>query len=201
MPTSSTSSATTQSVPDGASRLTLTSSNVRVAVTGSVYVAPVGTTGPTDAGTALAATWLDLGYLSEDGLTLDPSKTDTTSIVAWQNSHEVRKAVTKVENSLKFTMIETSAATLSLYFGEVIDVGDKEYVFGGAGSGRVSLVFDVIDGTDESRIWVPNCEVTERGSVMFKNGEAIGLEVTVSAYPSSLTDNKPFKRFFTTALA
>jgi hypothetical protein len=41
--------------------MALDSDNVRVAVSGAVYVAPTGTTAPTDSGTALDAAFIDLG--------------------------------------------------------------------------------------------------------------------------------------------
>jgi len=42
-------------------------SEVRVAGSGHVYLAPVGTAMPTDTA-ALPADWVDLGYVTEDGV-------------------------------------------------------------------------------------------------------------------------------------
>ena len=47
--------------------------------TGCLYYAPAGTDLPTDATTALPATYTCVGYLSEDGVT-NATDTDTTDI-------------------------------------------------------------------------------------------------------------------------
>ena len=47
--------------------------------TGCLYYAPAGTALPTDATTALPATYTCVGYLSEDGVT-NATDTDTTDI-------------------------------------------------------------------------------------------------------------------------
>lgn len=43
--------------------MALDSDNVRVATTGAVYVAPTGTTAPTDSDGTLNAAFVDLGYV------------------------------------------------------------------------------------------------------------------------------------------
>lgn len=180
--------------------LTLTSDNVRVAITGNIYVAPTGSTAPTDAKTALDAAFKPLGYLSEDGISVNPSQVDTSSITAWQNSAEVRKTVTSIENTVEFTMIETNKATLEFYGSAVFADGNKSWKFGGAGLGRKALVIDWIDGTSEHRLYVPQAEVTSRGTIELKNGSPVGYNVTVSAYPDSSLGNLPFQEFTEVAL-
>ena len=181
--------------------MTMNSANVRVGVTGAVYVAPLGSTPPTDQSTALDAAFADLGYVSEDGISISPGQISTNSIKAWQGSVEVRKSVTEVTNSVTFTMIETNAATLSLFLGEVIAVAANEYQFGGGTlPPRQAFVIDVVDGGDDIRYYIPEGEVSERGEMMFKNGEAIGYQVTIAAYPSSGISGRAFQAFHAKAL-
>ena len=52
------------------------------AVAGAIYYAPLGTTLPTDATTALAAGYTSLGYISDAGVTLSQSPS-TENIKAW----------------------------------------------------------------------------------------------------------------------
>ena len=49
--------------------MTLTSDNVRVAVTGAVYMGPTTATAPTGPTSSLGGDWDDLGYMNEDGVT------------------------------------------------------------------------------------------------------------------------------------
>ena len=50
--------------------------------TGAIWVAPVGSTLPTDATTALDAAFKCLGYASEDGVT-NANSPDTDTVKAW----------------------------------------------------------------------------------------------------------------------
>jgi hypothetical protein len=157
---------------------------VRVAVTGAVYVAPTGTTGPTDATTALANDWKSVGYISEDGVK-ETNDTESDEIKAWQNSDIVRKTITKQETSYGFTMIETNAVALGLFYGKAIQAGDTSHLIGGTSANKVAMVIDVIDGSKTVRRFIPDAEVTERGEVTFSASEAVGYEVTVVAYPNA----------------
>ena len=51
-------------------------------VAGAVYRAPLGTTLPTDATTALPTAFVDMGYISEDGVT-NSNSPETEKIRAW----------------------------------------------------------------------------------------------------------------------
>ena len=74
--------------------MALDAANVRIARTGAVYVAPVGTALPTTTAAALNAAFEDCGYVSEDGVTFTPSET-VTKIRAWQNNAVVATAYTR----------------------------------------------------------------------------------------------------------
>lgn len=176
-----------------------TSGNVKVAVTGAVYVAPLGSTAPTDADTALDGAFLEVGYISEDGIT-EANDTENEEIKAWQNSDIVRKTITKNETSYSFTMLETNSTALSLFYGKTIAPAATGHTIGGQVTGRVALAIDIIDGTQVIRRFVPQAEVTERGEVTLNATDASGYEVTVTAYPDE-TVGGSVEVFYKEALA
>ena len=89
--------------------------NVRAALNGSIFMAPKGTTAPADLTTPWDAAWVDLGYMSDDGVSMEYS-TDVESIGAWQSLSPVRRILTSVDMTLGFTAIELKARTITAYF-------------------------------------------------------------------------------------
>jgi hypothetical protein len=53
---------------------------------------------------------------------------------------------------------------------------------------------DVVDGSIVERTYIPAGEVTAVGERTLASGEAIGYNVTITAYAD--TDNVTFKKFF-----
>jgi len=157
----------------------LIADNVRVAVTGGIFVAPVDTALPTDPDEALDSDFDDLGYVGDDGIT-ESQSADVTDIVAWQNSAVVRKVQTSHDLTYAFTLIETKSEVLENYYGPL--TGGAVEVTGDM-LGRKAWVIDVIDGDHEIRVVIPEGQVTERGDISYANGEAIGYPVTITAYP------------------
>lgn len=163
---------------------TLDSANVRVAVTGAWYVAPAGSTLPTSASSTLGPEYVNLGYLSEDGTTRTTDRS-TEDIKAWQKSALVRTVVTEASVSYAFTLIESTAATISLYTGATVAADGSYDVDPSTTGGRKVFVFDVLDGDDVVRYVIAEGEVIEVGDQTFAAGEAVGFEVTVKAYASA----------------
>src|SRR5690349_13591382 len=89
----------------GICAMTLTTSQVRVAITGELYVAPTGTTLPSDTTTALNAAFKGLGYFSEDGVT-ENFERDTNDITAWQSATAVRTVVNSAKAVYEGTLIQ-----------------------------------------------------------------------------------------------
>lgn len=166
--------------------MALDSDNVRVAVTGAVYVAPTGTTAPTASGSALDAAFIDLGYVSADGISEAIDKS-TSQVRAWQDGSLVREIVSDGTYSLEMTFIETNEAVLELYYGSAITSGELG-VNPRATGGRQSFVVDVIDGTAVERIYIPAGEITSVGERTLASGEAIGYNVTITAYADATSD-------------
>lgn len=165
--------------------------NVLVALTGTAQVAPVGTTAPVLASTAWGVGWVDLGYISEDGIT-ESHDDDTEEIRAMQRGDTVRRLITGSSASYQFTIIETTKAALELYHkGSAVTGihasghGPASMQVGSPVADKRAFGFDVIDGTKLIRFVIPTGEVTERGEVTYKNDEALSYELTVTAYPAS----------------
>jgi hypothetical protein len=167
----------------------LNADNVRVGLNGNVYLAPKGTTAPTDLDTAWPAGWSDLGYLSEDGVSMEFS-TDVQDINAWQSLSPVRRVLTSLDLTLQFTAIELKTATVKLYFpgSTMTDVAGSVHkldIPAAPGPDERALGLEWIDGTIKNRLIIARGEVTERGSIAIGRSDAVGLEMTFSAYASS----------------
>jgi hypothetical protein len=163
--------------------MALTAGFVKVAVTGAVYRAPAGTTEPTTAAATPAAGYKDLGYISDEGVTMSRDES-TTDIRAWQNGALVRRVKTEDSVTFQFTMIETNEEVLKTFYGDANYSGGTVSVTGDEGF-RGLWIVDVIDGTHKQRYVIHDGQVTERGDVSLVNGEAIAYPVTVTAYPVS----------------
>lgn len=175
------------------------SANVRVAVTGELLIGSVGATAPTTTASA-TTTFTGLGYISDDGITESRSR-DTNDITAFQNGDTVRTVVTSASLTYALTLIETKKETLELYYGVTATTGASEgsfVVVPAATGGRKAFILDVIDGSELRRTYIPQGEVTEIGDLVYQNGEPIGYEVTISAYPDSVINGSA--KVFTTSL-
>lgn len=162
--------------------MALNADNVRSAVTGAIYSAAKGTALPATATATLDAAFKDHGYVSEDGVTESTSRT-VEQIRAWQNATVVREVPTEGEATYAFTLIETNADNVGLYYGDTVDntngsVRVRPTVVGD----RRAFVIDVVDGANYVRTVVPDGEVTERGEQVYANGQPIGYPVTIKAY-------------------
>lgn len=159
--------------------MALVADNVRVGVTGAVYVAPEDTSLPNDAETPLDGAFADVGYISDEGIT-EAQGTETNAIMAWQDGALVRRVQTSHDLTYAFTMLETNETVLAEYYGNyaagVIKIDGKELP-------RRAWVISVIDGEHAMRIVVPHGQITERGEISYVNGEPIGRQVTVTCYP------------------
>lgn len=171
--------------------MALDSDNVRVAVTGAVYVGPTSSAAPSSSSSTLTG-FTDLGYVSADGITETIDKT-TSQIRAWQGGALVREVVSEGTYSVTLTFIETNQEVLELYFGSDITAGELDGDPTNSG-GRKSFVMDVVDGTIVERTYIPAGEITAVGERTLASGEAIGYNVTITAYAD--TSNVTFKKWF-----
>lgn len=87
---------------------------VRVAGAGHVYIAPEGTALPTDL-SALPADWVDVGYVTTDGVAFTFSR-ETEDLDAWQGD-KIRVLSTREPATVAFSLMQTNADVMVLATG------------------------------------------------------------------------------------
>lgn len=159
---------------------------------GAVFVAPAGTTLPTDASTALANTFKDLGFVSEDGV-VNNNSVESDSIKAW-GGQTVLTPATEFTDEFTLTLIESmNTDVLSTIYGSTnVTTGTSTINITVNAKERVAMVF-VIDmamtGGAMKRIVIPSGQISEIGEITYKDDEPIGYEITISALPDSSGNN------------
>ena len=156
--------------------------------TGAVYVAPAGTTVPTNATSTLDPAFKGLGYVSEDGL-VNAIETDTESVVAW-GGDKVLEGQTTFSETFMVNLIETNPEALRVFYGEdnVVVSGDNITVKQtSAPLPNVVVVFEIVlSGGRIKRIVVANAQIVDRsGEITYVDGEPIAYPALFQAYPDT----------------
>lgn len=159
---------------------------------GKVYVAPVNTTAPDDATTALGSGWVDLGYLSEDGVTATFAKT-TETIRAWQSLYPVRRITTEASATVSFALRQWNSKTVpfALGGGTVSEPVAGEYEFIPADPSDIderALCVEWQDGTRNYRLYFPKGMVVESVETNITRSSASDLPITFEATPGDGDD-------------
>lgn len=84
--------------------------------TGAIFVAPNGTTLPSDATTALGSSFVLLGFTSDAGVTISEDSSKDT-IRAWEGRTEVYNVVTEYTEAVSFMPIQCNADVAKLMWG------------------------------------------------------------------------------------
>ena len=153
---------------------------------GAIYVAPATATCPTTINGSMTG-FSELGYASEDGLTNSISE-NYDDITAWGGDN-VLTTLTSSNETFQVTMIETTEAVAKEYFGasnvSTTD-GVTTITSNAKEKGAHPWVFEILlSDTKKERICVPNGKVTEVGDIVYKDGEAVGYQMTIRALPDS----------------
>lgn len=157
--------------------------------TGGVLIGALSATAPTGASSAVTG-FVAAGYIGEDGLTENTDRS-TTKVKAW-GGDTVKVLQTDYSVTYQFTFIESmNSDVLKTVYGE-----DNVVVTAAtASTGTLhtvklnsdvlphkSFVFEVKDGDAKIRIYVPDGQITEVGSVTYNDGDTIAYQVTVEAF-------------------
>lgn len=169
--------------------------NVRIARTGAVYVAPLGTPLPASSSAALDAAFVNCGYVSTDGVTFTPSET-VNGVFAWQNGARVATTHEELTYTFKFVLIEDKGTVAKLWYRssavDVVSAGEWSLTPDTATEFKHAFVVDVVDGSTVKRYIIAQGELTDRGDQVFATADAIGYDSTVTCYYDS-TLGAPYK--------
>lgn len=161
------------------------SANVSVGkpkVGGAVYWAPAGTTLPTDASTALPSAFLNVGFVSDSGVSIGAS-TESNSHKAWGGT-EVANDVTGYSETTAFEMLEVSANAMKLAFGpdQVTASGESvtavKHSIEAFLTESVLVVETLVNSSRIRRSVVGRAKLIERGEINYNDGDLVKYPVT-----------------------
>lgn len=162
--------------------MALDSTEVRLAPFGHIYVAPVGTALPTTVVTPLPATWKELGYASDDGVSITPT-TDINDYFAWQAAMPIKTSLSSISMEVQFKLIQINQATTALYFfGSAWSVAAGVATMTMSSNPALDERAMVIEWTDDAnqvnRLAMPRGLITDRESMVLSRNDLTALGVT-----------------------
>jgi hypothetical protein len=158
-----------------------------------LWVAPTGTTLPTNTTTALttvSTSWNGMGYVSTDGVTLGQDES-WEEIEAFGAASIVRKVNKGVKHTFNVEWMEHKLDVLEvvnrLDLGTIAPSATGAFTIrrGVVGVQRYSFVIDIVDDTNHIRHVVPNAEVTDVKEQKVTAGAAITHAGEITCYPDA----------------
>lgn len=165
-----------------------TATNVSVGkpkTTGGVWRAPLGTTLPTDASTELAAAFVSLGYIANDGIT-NSNTMESDEYKAW-GGDVVLTYQTEKTDTFAFGLIEAlNPDVLETVYGEdnvsgTLATGITVRANAADLTEYVYVIEQVLRGGVLKRIVIPDGKVSEIGEIVYQDEEVINYQVTITA--------------------
>ena len=154
-------------------------------VTGAIFVAPAGTPLPTDATTALNEAFECIGYVSEDGVTIEEER-DTEDMVAW-GGDTVYTSQTTYSETFSFTPIEVNPVVAKMEYGDgnvEVTAGKMTIKHNSSEIPAKPMVIETVPNSKTvDRFVVPNAKLTEKGELNLTDSDPMGRECTFAALP------------------
>lgn len=161
--------------------------HVVVAGTGTVWVAPEGSTLPADLAPP-AAPFVDVGYIGEDGTTLTFSR-DQEDVNAWQSTDPVRVLVTAEPKTVAFELLEFDREAISLAFRGGTWSGTASpytYTPPNAGASDVrAMIIDAYDGASHFRYVFPRVQLQGDVESTLAKSDAVRLPLEFAVLAST----------------
>jgi len=156
-------------------------------VTGAIFVAPSGTTLPTDATTALDAnTWTLLGYTSDEGVTMSESS-NSESLRAWEGRVEVYNVQTEFTEQLAFAPVQINADVAKLTWGDdnvtVEQDGSFHVKHTAATMEPKAFVIETAPRPTIVKRYTGEFQLTERGEAQLDGTQFEGRQLTFNTLP------------------
>lgn len=155
-------------------------------VTGALRYAPLAAAAPEKNLGAYDALHVDLGWLSDEGITEALSE-ESTDFIPWQATNSQRRQISSQEFTFQATVWSTTGLAAAMYYNKPVEemTYDKEsgvtrFVQGDKlpTDFRFRLGIDIIDGEKARRFWLPAASVQERGDLSYSKTDLIGYQFT-----------------------
>ena len=156
-------------------------------VTGAIWVAPNGTSLPTDASTTLSGTWKLLGFTSDAGVSISESRS-SNAIRAWEGRTEVYNVVSEYTESVSFAPIQINGDVAKLTWGSDRVTATSSTITAKHSGDTREPVCIVIETSPRDNIVKRYCgtfQLTERGESTLDGTQVEGRQLTFNAIPDS----------------
>ena len=156
---------------------------------GAIWIGATSATLPTDAKTAIGATFTNLGSVSDEGVKNNTSR-KVGSIKDWSGA-EVLAPQEEFEDTFTMTLIDAKDVNvLKTVYGEVNVTGSYEAgitvkVSPDELEYRAWIIDMVMSDGDLKRMVIPKGKVTEVAEISYNGTNAIGYGLTIKASPDS----------------
>lgn len=169
---------------------------------GAVFRAPIGTAFPTDATSALGPAFVNMGYISQEGVTNSKNR-ESTEVKAW-GGDTVMDAQTGKADTFKIKFIESKRLEVLKAAHGNSNVSGDDLSTGitirenSAELDESVFVIETIMGDTFKRIVIPDGKPKEIGDVIYKDDEPVAYEMTIAAYPSDLMNGDTHREHMVT---
>lgn len=150
-------------------------------VVGYAYTYPVGETAPTSTTAVLPTSAEDLGFVSQDGLTISTDRS-VEALMDW-NLDAVRQLLTEHSATVTFTIISWTLPGLKAYFGAENVTETAEEIVVTINSKAIAdrgWVFNLKDMDRKRRVVIPVGSLASQGEITFVKGEQTPLEIELT---------------------